>query len=63
MPSLLGTELAREMLKIRQDISVLICTGFSERVNKNTAESLGIKGYINKPVLMQELTAKVRRGS
>ena len=60
MPSLLGTELAREMLKIRQDISVLICTGFSERVNKNTAESLGIKGYINKPVLMQELTAKVR---
>ncbi len=61
MPSLLGTELAREMLKIRNDIPVLICTGFSERVDKDTVETLGIKGYINKPVLMQELTTKVRK--
>jgi len=60
MPSLLGTDLAREMLKIRKDIPILICTGFSERVDKTTAESLGIKGYINKPVLMKDLTTKVR---
>ena len=60
MPSLLGTELAREMIKIRNDIPVLICTGFSERVDNDTAKSLGIKGYINKPVLMKELTTKVR---
>jgi len=60
MPLLLGTELAREMIKIRTDIPILICTGFSERLDKTTPESLGIKGYINKPVLMKELTAKVR---
>ena len=60
MPSLLGTELAREMIKIRNDIPILICTGFSERLDKETPESLGIKGYINKPVLMKELTTKVR---
>ena len=60
MPSLLGTELAREMIKIRNDIPVLICTGFSERVDNDTAKGLGIKGYINKPVLMKELTTKVR---
>ena len=60
MPLLLGTELAREMIKIRNDIPILICTGFSERLDQETPENLGIKGYINKPVLMKELTAAVR---
>jgi len=60
MPMLLGTELAQKVLEIRQDIPILICTGFSEQVDKQTAESYGIKGYINKPILMDELSSKVR---
>ncbi len=61
MPLLVGTDLAREMTKIRKDIPILICTGFSERLDKETPENLGIKGYINKPVLMKELTSAVRK--
>ncbi len=60
MPMLLGTELAQKILEIRQDVPILICTGFSEQVDKKTAESYGIKGYINKPILMDELALKVR---
>ena len=61
MPILLGTQLAQKVLEIRQDIPILICTGFSEQVDKKTAESYGIKGYINKPILMNELSSKVRQ--
>lgn len=60
MPIMLGTELAQKVLEIRQDMPILICTGFSEQVDKKTAESYGIKGYINKPILMNELSSKVR---
>jgi PAS domain S-box-containing protein len=60
MPMLLGTELAQKVLEIRQDIPILICTGFSEQVDNKIAESYGIKGYINKPILMDELSSTVR---
>lgn len=60
MPILVGTELAKQILKIRQDIPILICTGFSEQVDEKTANAMGVKGYINKPILAQELSRKVR---
>jgi len=60
MPVMLGTELALKMLEIRQNIPILICTGFSEQVDKTKAESIGIKGYINKPILGGELASKVK---
>lgn len=60
MPLYLGTDLAKEILELRKDIPILLCTGFSERVDKETAQSLGIKGYINKPILLDELATKVR---
>ncbi|MBU1344846.1 MAG: response regulator, partial [Proteobacteria bacterium] len=56
----LGTELSEKILKIRPNLPILICTGFSEQVNNETAKLYGIKGYINKPILIEELTAKVR---
>jgi len=60
MPVMLGTELSRKMLEIRKNIPILICTGFSEQVNEEKAKSFGIKGYINKPILLKELVSKVR---
>ncbi|MBT6338329.1 MAG: response regulator [Desulfobacula sp.] len=60
MPGLLGTQLAKKLLEIRPDLPILICTGFSERVDQETASSFGIKGYINKPILLEELSLKVR---
>jgi CheY-like chemotaxis protein len=60
MPNLLGIDLAKKILKIRKDMPILICTGFSERVDPQTAEAFGIQGYINKPLLMDELIATVR---
>ncbi len=61
MPVFLGTDLAEKILNVRKDIPILLCTGFSERVDKKTAQSIGIKGYINKPILIEELAIKVRK--
>jgi len=60
MPMMTGTDLAEKIMTVRKDIPILICTGFSEQVDEETAKALGIKGYINKPVLMSELSAKIR---
>lgn len=60
MPGLLGTQLAQKMLKIRSNIPILVCTGFSDKINKETIQSFGIQGYINKPILYEELSSKVR---
>jgi len=60
MPKLIGTELAQKILEIRKDMPILICTGFSEQVDKETAATYGIKGYINKPILADDLLLKIR---
>lgn len=60
MPNLTGDQLAKEMIAIRADIPVIICTGFSERINKKSAEEMGIKGFLMKPVVRSEMAKIVR---
>ena len=60
MPIMLGTELSKEIMKIRPDIPVLMCTGFSEHINKDTVRELGIRGFVNKPILMTDLATRIR---
>lgn len=59
MPDMSGDKLALEIIKIRPDIPVLLCTGFSEIMSEEKAASLGIKGFIMKPVTMEELAQKI----
>ena len=61
MPVLLGTDLAREILAIRKDIPILICTGFSERIDFKTEEKQGISGFIKKPILNSDFVSTVRK--
>jgi len=61
MPGLTGDRLAAEMMKIRPKIPVIICTGFSEKISSKKAESMGVKGFLMKPVVRLELAETVRR--
>ena len=61
MPRLTGDRLAREMLAVRPDIPVVICTGFSERINHKKAKSMGLAGFLMKPVIGSELARIVRQ--
>ena len=60
MPNMTGDELAGELMNIRADIPVILCTGYSERISKERAQDLGIKEFILKPIVMRELAKTVR---
>lgn len=59
MPTLGGDQLAREILKIRPDIPVILCTGFSYTIDKNTALAQGITAFLYKPILLDQLSQTV----
>jgi len=61
MPNMTGDKLAGELIKIRSDIPVILCTGFSELISKEKAESLGIKEFLMKPVVMRDLSSTIRK--
>jgi CheY-like chemotaxis protein len=60
MPNMTGDKLAGELMNIRPDIPIIICTGFSERMTKKRAEALGIKGFIMKPLVTSDLAKLIR---
>ncbi|NNL43552.1 MAG: response regulator, partial [Desulfobacterales bacterium] len=60
MPNMTGGKLAEEMIKIRSDILVILCTGFSEIMSKEKAAAIGIKGFLMKPVVMKDLSRIIR---
>jgi CheY-like chemotaxis protein len=60
MPSMPGDKLAAEMIVIRPDIPILMCTGFSHTLTDEKIISLGIKDILMKPVLMKDLALKIR---
>ncbi len=60
MPNMSGDKLTVELMKIRPDIPILLCTGFSETMSETRAASLGIKGFLLKPVVMKDLARKIR---
>lgn len=61
MPNMSGDKLAAELIKIRPDIPILLCSGFSETMSEERAVSIGIKDFLMKPISMTDLSKKVRR--
>ena len=60
MPNMTGEQLAGEIMKIRSDTPIILCTGFSEMMTKEKAKALGIKGFLLKPVVMKDLSSIIR---
>lgn len=60
MPRLTGSELVREILEIRPDMPVILCTGYSSMISEEDALRAGIKKYLMKPIGRFELAVSVR---
>jgi len=60
MPNMNGEILAEELKKIRSDIPVILCTGFSEKISKERTIALGIEGFLMKPTVMSDLAKTIR---
>ncbi|MDD4953012.1 MAG: ATP-binding protein, partial [Desulfovibrionaceae bacterium] len=61
MPNMTGLELAQEILKIRPDIPIILCTGFSEAASYERIRSMGVSDFVMKPILKHELIESIAR--
>ncbi len=61
MPKLAGDKLAIEMMKIRPDIPIILCTGYSRMLSEKRALQIGIKALEMKPLKRETLADTVRR--
>ena len=61
MPNMTGDQLAGEMKKIKPDIPVIICTGFSDRINRDNAKEIGVNAFLMKPIVRTDLAKKIRQ--
>lgn len=60
MPNMTGDRLAKALIHIRPGIPIIICTGYSEAISRETVASMGIKGFLMKPVVRSEMARMVR---
>jgi len=61
MPNMTGDRLAVELFRIRPDIPIILCTGYSTRITEREARALGIQAFVMKPLTQHELARTVRR--
>ncbi|MDY6950096.1 MAG: PAS domain S-box protein [Thermodesulfobacteriota bacterium] len=61
MPLMAGDRLAKNLIEIRPDIPVILCTGHSERINEERAMAMGIRAFVMKPVVKREIAMTVRK--
>ena len=61
MPGMTGDKLAQRLMEIRQDIPIIWCTGYSERITEERAKKLGIREFMLKPLLKKDLAKAIRR--
>ena len=61
MPYLSGVELAEEILKIKSDLKIILCTGYSSVITEEGALAIGIKKYLKKPINRSTLANVVRQ--
>jgi CheY-like chemotaxis protein len=61
MPEMTGLELVKQLIRIRPDIPVILCTGYMEMIAEDNAGSLGIGSYVMKPVRISDISVKIRK--
>ena len=61
MPHMTGDLLGQKMLTVRQDIPIIICTGYSEKLTEESIRSLGFAGIAHKPLIIRDLAKLVRQ--
>ncbi len=61
MPEMTGVELAKEVLAIRVNMPIIMCTGFSYVVDADKAKAAGVKAFAMKPLTKREIATTIRK--
>ncbi|MDA8141791.1 MAG: response regulator [Desulfobacteraceae bacterium] len=61
MPGMTGAELAAQMLRLRPDLPILLCTGYSYSMTEVKAKAMGIREFLLKPLMRREVAVIIRK--
>lgn len=61
MPVMTGVDFAEQLLAIRPNLPVILCTGYSSIVSDEKVKNIGIKGFAFKPVSKNDFGSLIRK--
>ena len=61
MPNMTGVDLANELVQIRSDIPIILCTGFSEIISEDAVKTMSVREFVMKPYVMAQIAEIVRQ--
>jgi CheY-like chemotaxis protein len=61
MPELTGEALIHELRRLRPDLPVILCTGFTHTLTPERAAALGINAFLMKPLGLRDLALAIRQ--
>lgn len=61
MNAMSGIELAEKLKKIRANVPIILCTGFSEALGREKAKKVGIRHFLMKPIVTDDLASTVKQ--
>jgi len=61
MPGMTGLELSQSVLRIRPDIPIILCTGFSHMMGESFARKMGVREFVLKPIVRQDMARIIRK--
>ncbi len=61
MPDMTGVQFSKELLAIRPDIPIILCTGYSKKLSEKDLKAIGIRELAMKPLEIKTMAAIIRR--
>ena len=61
MPHMTGEDLAQELMRIKSNIPIILCTGFSTKIDDQKARATGIRAFVSKPAFRKEIAETIRK--
>jgi len=61
MPDMSGTQLTQNLLSIRPDLPIILCTGHSTVVSAENSAEFGIREFIMKPYTLQKFSNAIHK--
>ena len=61
MPQMTGIALAKELLRLRPELPIILCTGFTDPARVENIKALGIREMVNKPLSKAEIAIIIRK--
>lgn len=61
MPGMTGIDLAQRILRVRPELPIILCTGYSNVVSEASAKAIGIREFVLKPLAMSSIAQLIRK--